>query len=114
MFSTAGGLYERAQKRFGLSDGKRLFAWQVYEKRKLEVLSFFADIYAEAKRALPGPGHYALRRLERTGKLLRHYTMNIDGLAEVAGLSMWHHEHNPNGAKVYEFLTLFVTGDKCI
>eukprot|EP00884_Botryococcus_braunii_P018026 jgi/Botrbrau1/4907/Bobra.118_1s0020.2 len=99
-FSTAGGLYEKAQKRFGVTDGKRLFAWQLYEKRKLEVLSFYADIYAEAKRALPGPGHYALRRLERTGKLLRHYTMNIDGLAEVAGLSIWNPERNPEGSTV--------------
>jgi Sir2 family len=96
-FSTAGGLYEKAQKRFGVIDGKRLFAWNFYEKRKLDVLSFYADIYAEALKAVPGQGHYALRRLERRGKLLRHYTMNIDGLAEAAGLTIWHHEHTPEG-----------------
>lgn len=37
-FSTKGGLYERAQKRFNVSDGKRLFTYSFYEKRKLEAL----------------------------------------------------------------------------
>ena len=37
-FSTKGGLYERAQKRFAVADGKRLFTYSFYEKRKLETL----------------------------------------------------------------------------
>lgn len=37
-FSTRGGLYERAQKRFAVADGKRLFTYSFYEKRKLETL----------------------------------------------------------------------------
>ena len=37
-FSTRGGLYERAQKRFGLADGKRLFTYAFFEKRRLEAL----------------------------------------------------------------------------
>ena len=37
-FSTKGGLYERAQKRFGVSNGKKLFTYSFYEKRKLEAL----------------------------------------------------------------------------
>ncbi len=37
-FSTKGGLYERAQKRFNVSNGKRLFTYSLYEKRKLEAL----------------------------------------------------------------------------
>lgn len=37
-FSTKGGLYERAQKRFNVSNGKRLFTYSFYEKRKLEAL----------------------------------------------------------------------------
>ncbi len=35
-FSTKGGLYERAQKRFNVSNGKRLFTYSFYQKRKLE------------------------------------------------------------------------------
>lgn len=37
-FSTKGGLYERAQKRFNVSNGKKLFTYSFYEKRKLEAL----------------------------------------------------------------------------
>ena len=37
-FSTKGGLYERAQKRFNVTNGKRLFTYNFYEKRKLEAL----------------------------------------------------------------------------
>lgn len=40
-FSTKGGLYERAQKRFAVADGKRLFTYNFYEKRKLETLVCF-------------------------------------------------------------------------
>lgn len=41
-FSTRGGLYERAQKRFGLADGKRLFTYAFFEKRRLEALVRFS------------------------------------------------------------------------
>lgn len=37
-FSTRGGLYERAQKRFGVADGKRLFTYAFFEKRRLDAL----------------------------------------------------------------------------
>lgn len=38
MFSTKGGLYERAQRRFKVQDGKKLFTYQFYEKQKLEAM----------------------------------------------------------------------------
>jgi len=81
MFSTKGGLYERACKRFKITDGKRLFSWSFYDKQRREVTAFFADIHKEALRAAPGPSHAAIKRLDDMGKLLRHYTMNVDGLA---------------------------------
>ncbi len=37
-FSTKGGLYERAARRFGLADGKRLFSYSFFEKQRLEAL----------------------------------------------------------------------------
>ena len=37
-FSTKGGLYERAQKRFKLADGKTLFTYAFFEKRRLDAL----------------------------------------------------------------------------
>ncbi|KAK9901982.1 hypothetical protein WJX75_000203 [Coccomyxa subellipsoidea] len=96
-FSTKGGLYERAQKRFGVTDGKKLFTFSFFEKQRLEAMAFFADIYAEAKRAKPSAGHRALAAIAAMGKLQRHYTMNIDGLAETVGLTTWHPDTNPSG-----------------
>ena len=60
--------------------------------------AFFADIYAEAKRAKPSPGHKALAGIAAQGKLQRHYTLNIDGLAQAVGLSTWHSQKNPTGS----------------
>lgn len=60
--------------------------------------AFFADIYIEAKRAKPGAGHQAIAALAAAGKLQRHYTLNIDGLASSAGMSTWHHQVSPEGA----------------
>ena len=61
--------------------------------------AFFADIYAEAKRAKPSLGHRALASMAEQGKLQRHYTLNIDGLAQAVGLTTWHPVKNPTGAQ---------------
>ena len=61
--------------------------------------AFFAEIYAEAKRARPGPGHRAMKDIANVGKLLRQYSMNIDGLSEQAGLDTWHATNNPSGGQ---------------
>ena len=37
-FSTKGGLYERAQRRFGVADGKRLFTYAFFEKQRLKAM----------------------------------------------------------------------------
>lgn len=72
--------------------------WDLTEGRSRSAQAFFADIYAEAKRAKPSPGHRALAALAAMGRLRRHYTLNIDGLAEAVGLSTWHLDINPAGA----------------
>ena len=48
-------------------------------------------------RAKPGKGHHALAAIEQSGKLLRHYTLNVDGLADAVGLSTWHPVQQPEG-----------------
>ena len=48
-------------------------------------------------RAKPGKGHRALAAIEQSGKLLRHYTLNVDGLADAVGLSTWHPVQQPEG-----------------
>ena len=81
MFSTRNGLYQRACKRFGIADGKKLFTWRFYDRQRTDVTSFFVDIHKEAVKARAGPGHQAVAQLHSEGRLLRHYTMNVDGLA---------------------------------
>lgn len=60
--------------------------------------AFFAEIYEEATAAKPGEGHIALAVMEQSGRLQRHYTLNVDGLAENVGLSTWHPVKNASGA----------------
>jgi NAD-dependent SIR2 family protein deacetylase len=62
--------------------------------------AFFAQIYSEAQSSRAAPGHVALAQLHALGRLQRHYTLNIDGLARVVGMDTWHHEHNPEGITV--------------
>ena len=64
------------------------------------VQAFFADIYAEARKAKPSLGHKALAQIAGAHKLLRHYTMNIDGLAESAGMDTWQVDNNPTGQSI--------------
>ena len=59
--------------------------------------AFYAEIYKEAKVAVPGCGHNAIESIEESGKLVRHYTLNVDGLAHLAGCSTWHADSNPEG-----------------
>ena len=49
-FSTRGGLYERAQKRFGVPDGKRLFTYAFFERQRLDAM-----VRAQAIGLGPGP-----------------------------------------------------------
>lgn len=99
-FSTPGGLYERAQKKFGLQDGKKLFCYSFFDRQRIDVQPFFADIYDEALGARAAPGHRAIAAIHRAGKLLRHYTLNIDGLAAGVGMDTWHPDNNPEGITV--------------
>lgn len=99
-FSTKGGLYERAQRKFKLADGKNLFTYTFFDRNRTAAQAFFADIYLEATQAKPAPGHHALSDLSASGYMQRHYTLNIDGLAERVGIDTWHPDHNPNGTTV--------------
>ena len=99
-FSTQGGLYEQAKKQLKLSDGKLLFTYSFYSKHKVQAESFFVEIHKEALRASPGPGHKALAVLGTSGRLARHYTLNIDGLATKAGMDVWDPEDNTHGKTV--------------
>ena len=91
-FSTRGGLYDRARRRFGLrGDGVELFTFGFFERRPADCRALLADVFLEALRAKPTASHRALGEAERAGRLRRHYTLNIDGLhaAEGLGLGTW-------------------------
>ena len=88
-FSSHGGLYERARRRFGLrGDGIELFTFGFFERRPGDCRALLADVFLEALRAKPTPSHHALGVAERAGRLLRHYTLNIDGLHSASGLDL--------------------------
>ncbi|GAX79029.1 hypothetical protein CEUSTIGMA_g6469.t1 [Chlamydomonas eustigma] len=100
MFSTRNGLYEKARKSFKISDGIKLFTYSYYKQNRVAVQAFFAQIYSEAQSSRAAAGHMALARMYSMKRIKRHYTLNIDGLAEVVGMDTWHHEQNPHGITV--------------
>jgi NAD-dependent SIR2 family protein deacetylase len=99
-FGKSGGIYERAKKRFNLSDGKSFFQYSFFDQNRLDVLPFYAELYKQAVRACPAAGHLAINQIARSGRLLRHYTMNIDGLAARAGMEIWNGEPEKQGSTV--------------
>lgn len=44
-FSSRGGLYERAQKRYKLSEGKKLFTYPFFERQKLDAQVSLTQYY---------------------------------------------------------------------
>lgn len=77
--------------------GKNLFPLLLVGQFNAALQAFYAEIYKEARSATPGQGHEAIRLMEESGKLVRHYTLNVDGLAELAGCSTWHPNNKPEG-----------------
>ena len=88
-FTSRGGLYERATKKFKVADGMKLFSNGFYAKYPKKCLSFLSEIFLEARQTKPNQSHEALAKLEDEGRLLRHYTMNIDGLMRFTSASHW-------------------------
>lgn len=89
-FTSKGGLYERAMKRFKVKDGMKLFCNSHYRRHPKDCLALMGEIYDEATAASPTEAHLAIGRLETRGRLVRHYTMNIDGLHQlVRGATTW-------------------------
>jgi len=84
-FSTPGGLYDRARRRYALPDGIRLFTHSFYLRRRADALAFLAEVWDEARLARPTPAHALLGRLAAAGRLAAHVTLNIDGLVRQAG-----------------------------
>ncbi|GFH11773.1 deacetylase sirtuin-type domain-containing protein, partial [Haematococcus lacustris] len=99
-FTSRNGLYDRAREQFNVQDGMKLFTYSFFKQHRAKVQAFFAQIYSEAQSSQAAPGHHALARMLEMGRLQRQYTLNIDGLSEVVGLSTWHPQANPAGSTV--------------
>lgn len=74
--------------------------WRFEARVLLCLQAFFTDIFNEVLGVQPGPSHMSLAALHQCGVLQRHYTMNIDGLASVAGMETWHNKEAPKGSIV--------------
>lgn len=73
--------------------------WSKYDPSKYADINYFIqdptyywcffrdERYPILKIAKPNPGHYALVKLEKIGKIYRVITQNIDGLHQIAGSS---------------------------
>ena len=83
------GLYEKARKRYKLEKGIDLFGWRFYSERPRDAQKFLAELAVAVQKATPTPTHRALVSLERSGVLMRHVTLNIDGLHAQAGASLY-------------------------
>mmetsp|Transcript_4228 Transcript_4228/g.17915 ORF Transcript_4228/g.17915 Transcript_4228/m.17915 type:complete len:213 (-) Transcript_4228:654-1292(-) len=99
-FSSKGGLYDRARKKFKVKDGMTLFSDRFYRKQTKEALQFFAELSLQARSASPTSTHFSLVDLEAS--ILRHVTLNVDGLLLRAGANIWDPVKNPSG-KTIEF-----------
>ena len=58
------------------------------------------EMCAAVRKAEPTAAHRALAALDGSGRLLRHYTMNIDGLHAAAGMRTWHPLRAPAASTV--------------
>lgn len=98
-------LYQKAAKQCSLrhkkeDSGSKVFSFHFLESRPNDCFSFFYGLYKKVKKAVPTRTHYVLRTMEETKQLVRHYTLNIDNLAEATGMSRWSTTQNPSGITV--------------
>ena len=78
--STFASLYQKAAKKYG-GDGKQAFHYRFLQNSPEDSFDFLMQQFNKVKTAKPTWAHEALRNMETNGQLVRHYTMNIDGLA---------------------------------
>lgn len=95
-----GTWYKQAAQQFQLAPphgGMHVFSYRFLQERPDDYWQFFsrtlyprmATITTGRRRRRPTPSHDALRVMEQSGQLIRHYTLNVDGLAAKSGMSIW-------------------------
>lgn len=99
-FSTPGGLYDSAKEKFNLKNGIDAFAFKFLQTSRANCQRFLMSMLEEVQHATPTTTHEGIAKLHHTGKLMRHYTLNIDRLHEMVGMDTWNSENLPNGSTV--------------
>jgi len=83
-FRTPGtGLYDNLQK-YNLPTPQSVFEIGFFKQNPEAFWELSKEIYPA--NFCPSPTHYFISLLAQKGKLLRHYTQNIDGLERLAGV----------------------------
>lgn len=76
-------LYQKTARKFGWkkSDGQKAFSFRFMQTSETESFQLFAELYDKSRKATPTLSHEIINELADAGILIRHYTLNIDGLA---------------------------------
>lgn len=92
-FRSKDGIYTQLQRegKYDLSDPQDMFDKDFFLHDPSCFFSFAKAIFPS--NFVPSPSHRFIRLLEEQGKLLRHYTQNIDTLEDVAGIRRVLHCH---------------------
>lgn len=90
-FRTKGGLYDQVKKRHpkAFVTGRDLFSSWVFNTADTTSLfyAFICELKVLASVAEPSPTHWFIKKLEQSGKLVRSYTQNIDGMERRVGIA---------------------------
>nr|AUZ82949.1 sirtuin 2-2 [Brachionus koreanus] len=83
--SESFGLYNRLQK-YNLPHPTAVFTLDYFKENPKPFYELAHEMYPVLQNARPTVAHYFIKLLDLKGKLLKHYTQNIDCLEELAGL----------------------------
>ena len=84
-FRTPGtGIYSNLKK-FNLPYPEAIFDIQYFQMKPEPFYAWVKEFFPGVNYQ-PNEGHYFIKELNEKGKLLRHFTQNIDGLDLLAGL----------------------------
>lgn len=85
-FRSRNGIYARLHEEYpDLPDPQAMFDIHYFRSNPCPFFRFAKAIYPG--RFTPSISHYFISKLEKSGKLLRNYTQNIDTLEQVAGIN---------------------------
>lgn len=89
-FRSENGLYSLVKKRYPdtFVTGKDLFSSGLFQNPATTsvFLTFIAELSLACQKAQPTRTHHFIQKLDKTGRLLRSYTQNVDGFERRMGM----------------------------